>query len=471
MPAVGSYVIVPGAFMVIFSFLETLGIRNARLRLLAALPVSAYLLYTFIVGALKIPRLRLIDLFIEYDAARVLAAHGRIYALQQLRAMADRIGGVRYGSAFSSLLSGYTHPPSGTFFDLRWTLWDWQQVKVAYAIITPMLFVASLCLIWLALKPMAPRVLHWIFPAALFVFFIPAADSMGLGQSDITIFFFMVVSFWAYRRGHTLGSGLALGVAILMKLSPAVFLLYWAWKREWRMLIYSLVSVAFIGLLTLPVVGLKLWMQFITQIFPALATGTAYAQNQSLPGLIARLMLDPRFAQGLQSAPSVPAVRLVTYLVSALVIGLALYFTRGRLVKPAALPFALEYSVWLIVTIVISPIAWDHYFTWMLLPFSVLLTVFLNSTFNLPRAIVSGCVYVVGLLLVNISPTLFFSFPQAWQKSPLLYGALLVLLICFERLEALRAAQSLRITSTAPGPAGSLASITIPPLNTGSREN
>src|SRR5205823_11984447 len=98
--------------MVSFSFLETLGLINARARAHAALLVGSFLLYTFVVGILRMPRLRLIDLFMEYVAARVLAAHGKIYSFRQLRAMADHIGGVPYGSAVSNLLSAYTHPPS-----------------------------------------------------------------------------------------------------------------------------------------------------------------------------------------------------------------------------------------------------------------------------------------------------------------------------------------------------------------------
>jgi hypothetical protein len=422
----------------IFSFLETLFLKNPRLRRIVALLICTYPVVDFLRYAARVPRQRLIDLFVQYVAGRVLAVHGDIYSFKELRSMADQIGGVRYGSAFSNLLSAYTHPPSDTFFDLRWTPFSFPDVKVIYAVITPLLYLATLILIWRTLKPMGSRELHWVFPVLLFALFLPTRGSLGLGQSDITIMFPMVLVFWAFSREHDLVAGIALGFAILTKIAPAVFLLYWLWKREWRVLIYAVATTILIVLITLPVVGIDLWIQFVTQIFPALSTGSAYAQNQSLPGLIDRLILDPRFAAGLQSAPNVPAVRAVSTAAELIVVGLAMWFTRGRPASRLSLRFAHEFSIWLTVLLLVSPIAWDHYFTWLLLPITVLLAALLNSQLTVPRAAILFCTLALALWLVNTPVATFFNYPEAWQKSPLLYGSLIILALLFERREGTR---------------------------------
>lgn len=421
----------------LFSFLETLFLKNASIRQTAALLICAYPVLDFALYASKVPRQRLIDLFVQYVAARVLAVHGNIYSFAELRAMANHIGGVRYGSAFSNLLLAYTHPPSDTFFDLRWTPFGFPDVKLIYSFVTPLLYLTSLVLIVWTLKPMAARGLHWIFPVLLFALFLPTRASLGLGQSDITIFFPMVVAFWAFSRDHDLVGGIALGVAILTKIAPAVFLVYWLWKREWRVLIYALATSILIILISLPFVGIDLWIRFVTQIFPALSTGTAYAQNQSLPGLINRLMLEPRFAAGLQSAPNVPAIRAVSTAAELILVGLAMLVTGGRRGSRNSLRFALEFSVWLIVLLIISPIAWDHYFTWLLLPITVLLSSLLNSQLTIARGAILFSALVVGLWLVNTPVATFFNYPEAWQKSPLLYGSLIILALLFERIQGL----------------------------------
>ncbi len=428
----------------LFSFLETLFLKNASVRQIVALLLCAFPVLDFVLYVAKVPRQRLIDLFVQYVAARVLAVHGNIYSFSELRAMADQIGGVRYGTAFSNLLLAYTHPPSDTFFDLRWTPLGFPEVKLVYSFITPLLYLASLILILCTLKRVAPRQLHWLFPVLLFALFLPTRASLGLGQSDITIFFPMVVVFWAFTRDHDSVGGIALGFAILTKIAPAVFLLYWFWKREWRVSIYAVATAVLLILISLPVVGIELWIRFVTQIFPALSTGTAYAQNQSLPGLINRLMLEPRFAAGLQSAPSVPAVRAVSTAVELVLVGLAMFVTRGRLGSRDSLRFALEFSVWLIVLLLISPIAWDHYFTWLLLPTTVLLAALLNSQLTITRGAILLCALVVGLWLVNTPVATFFNYPEAWQKSPLLYGSLIILGLLFERIESTRTVTLLR---------------------------
>src|SRR5712692_8745610 len=110
--------------MQILSFLETLFLKNPRLRRIVALLICTYPVVDFLLYAARIPRQRLIDLFVRYVAARVLAVHADIYSFKELRSMADQIGAVRYRSAFSSLLLRYTHPPSDTFFDLRYLLFN-----------------------------------------------------------------------------------------------------------------------------------------------------------------------------------------------------------------------------------------------------------------------------------------------------------------------------------------------------------
>lgn len=425
--------------MTSLSFLETLFLRNVRLRRIAALIICAYPAIEFLLYVSRVPRQRLIDLFVRYVAASILLAHGDLYSLPAQRAMADQIGGVRYGTAFSNLLLGYTHPVSDTLFDLRYLPFRFPDAKWAYTIESAVLYIAALVILWIGLKPLTPRVLHWVFPVLLFALFLPSRSSLGLGQSDIAIFFLMTALFWAYSRDRELVAGIALGLAILTKLTPGVLIIYWLWKREFRIAVYSVVSAGIVVLATLPFVGLDVWRQFVTEVFPALSTGTGYADNQTLPGLINRIMLDPRFSQGLRSAPNVPIVRIVTFATELAVLAIALWFTRGRVTYRRSLRLALELSTWLIVLLVISPIAWDHYFTWLLMPITVILAALLNSQLSWFRATALITAFVIGLWLVNTPVATFINNPDVWQRSPLLYGSLIILGILFERLETSRA--------------------------------
>lgn len=424
------------AALPIFSFLETLYLKNPTVRRIAAIILCAYPVWSFIRSTANLPRQRLIDLFVRYVAANVLQQGGDIYSFSQLRAMADRIGGVRYGSAFSNLLLGYTHPPSDTFFELRYVSFAYPVAKWIFLGEMTLLYAACAILVWKTLRPMAPHMVHWAFIVILFGLWAPTGASLGLGQSDIWIFSLMLVAFWAFTRKRDMVAGVAIGIASLTKLTPALLLVYWAWKREWRVVFYALATMAVVLVVSLPVIEVNRWIEYATQIFPALSTGTAYAQNQSLPGLISRLMLEPKYAAGLQSAPSEPAVRVATTAAELALVGLGLIFTRGRLKSRLDFKFALEYSVWLTILLVISPISWDHYFTWMLLPVVVMLVALLNYDLDLVHGVVLTVGLAVAIWLLNTPVGTFFGYPQAWQRSPLLYGSLIILVLLIERITA-----------------------------------
>ncbi|MGB8647807.1 MAG: glycosyltransferase family 87 protein [Anaerolineae bacterium] len=405
---------------------------------LVAVLVCAWPVYDFVQYALKVPKQRLIDLFVQYTAARVLAAQGDIYSFTALKQMANKIGGVNYGSAFSNLLLGYTHPPSDTFFDLRWTLFNWPDVKLLYGILTPLLFLATLLMVWDTLRRSAPRPLHWLWPVVLFALYAPVRSSLGLGQQDILILFLVALSFWALSRGHDLTAAVPIAIATLVKITPGIFVLYFLWKREWRIALYTMAATLAIVLLGLPWVGIDRWFQFVTQIFPAISTGTSYFDNQSLPGLINRLLLDPVYAQGLQSAPSVPLLRVLNTGAELLLVGAVLFLSRGRRISRRSLTHALEFSLLLLIQPIISPIAWDHYYTWLVFPVTVLLAALMSSRLSLTRATLILAALGAGLWLTNIGSQDFQRFPAAWEKSPILYGALIIFLLLGERVEGER---------------------------------
>lgn len=419
------------AALSILSFLETLYLRNPWLRRAAAIAICIYPILNFARATANLPKQRLIDLFVRYVAATILQHGGDIYSLAQLKAMADRIGGVRYGTAFSNLLLGYTHPPSDTFFELRFAFFAYPIAKWVYLAESTLLYAGCAFLLWQSLKPMAPRRLHWALPIILFGLFAPTGASLGLGQTDVTIFFFMIVAFWAFSRGRDLVAGLAIAIAVFTKLVPGLLLVYFLWKREWRVVAYAAGAMAGVFLVSLPVIGVERWIEYVTQILPALSTGTAYAQNQSLPGLINRLMLEPRFASGLQSAPNVPIVRAAITATQIALCGLALIVSRRRLASRLDLRFGLEYGVWLTVILLVSPVSWDHYFVWMLLPIIVILVKLLNSGAGNVYGLAMAASVLFGLWLINTPPGSYFTNRDAWQKSPLLFGALIILLLLF----------------------------------------
>src|SRR4029077_5987831 len=64
----------------------------------------------------------------------------------------------------------------------------------------------------------------------------PFAGDLTHGNINLFILFLVVASLRAFYRRHDFTAGLHLALAIACKLTPALFVPYFLWKRSWRTL-------------------------------------------------------------------------------------------------------------------------------------------------------------------------------------------------------------------------------------------
>jgi hypothetical protein len=109
----------------------------------------------------------------------------------------------------------------------------------------------------------------------------------------------IVLHLWLYRRGREWAAGSALALAICLKMTPALFILYWLYQRNWRLL----GGCAAAGLVMVVIIPAALlgpghyaeltdtWLD--NMIFKGLG-GQWYPvhTNQSLHGVVSRYLLD-----------------------------------------------------------------------------------------------------------------------------------------------------------------------------------
>ncbi len=127
----------------------------------------------------------------------------------------------------------------------------------------------------------------------------PIVGDLQHGNVNLFILFLVVAALTAFRTRRDLLSGLLFGLAVACKVTPALFIPYFLWKRQWRVL-----AGCAAGLL------LFLWPGFVPALFlgwednqkqvggwyqemvyPFIVEGkvTSEHNNQSLPGLVTRL--------------------------------------------------------------------------------------------------------------------------------------------------------------------------------------
>ena len=271
----------------------------------------------------------------------------------------------------------------------------------------------------------------------------PILGDLSHGNINIFILFLVTGCLYSFARGRDLLAGALLALAIACKVTPALFVIYFLWKRSFRVLAGTAIGLA-LFFFVIPSLFFAIqegslsggWNRnldslvswFNGMIVPYLVHGvvTPEKENQSLPGVLTRLLthspsfsawidgiyvplsfhniadLDPkiikRVVQGCQGLFLLAMVWLCRTPVRSATPG------AGR-TGPAV---AAEYSFILIGMLMFSERTWKHHCVTLLLPFVVMAAV--ATTRTAPgrlRAALAIVLTVATLLIFSTSSGAF----------------------------------------------------------------
>jgi hypothetical protein len=216
------------------------------------------------------------------------------------------------------------------------------------------------------------------------------------GQLNVAVAAGMVGCWAARRAGRSGLAGILLGAAFALKPIPGLFFVYYLWRRDWR-----LVGAAVLTLLVLSGLGLVLsgpggaWI-WATVNYPSHASvWPGYPDNASLRGFFTRIF-GPSDWKPRPPLP-LPFVSMLLWIVS----GAALTLLAMLAARPPAgstgrrsLLFMdppapddptsdVEIAVLTILSLLVTPIVWPHYYVVLVMPVTVV-------TVALARLIVDG---------------------------------------------------------------------------------
>ena len=180
----------------------------------------------------------------------------------------------------------------------------------------------------------------------------PVRSNMDYGQINLLLMWLVVADL---RQPRPKFRGLAIGLAAAVKLTPIVYLLFFAVRRDWRSVIQGAVAFSTLSLvawLILPADSALYWFHEVTDV--ARVGSIASTSNQSLNGMLHRLHFLGRATN---------AAVWVALCFTVVVLG-------GLIVRRLASnqrPLVESVLVLALVELLISPISWTHHWSWLAL--------------------------------------------------------------------------------------------------------
>ncbi len=193
-----------------------------------------------------------------------------------------------------------------------------------------------------AVMPVRSTVKLLVFAVAAFSHSVLVDLSLG----NVSLLVVVALAFVWRGLDRPMGS-IAAAVAMSVRPTMGVLLVWWAVRRRWRAVLWAIGAGIVLILITLPFVGIEAWQDFVT-VLRNVSQVTGVPNNMDLATTLLRLNLDPMVAT---------AALYAGYAVAIGATVLSLRHDRD-----------LSFMVTISATMLLAPLLWNHYLASLLLP-------------------------------------------------------------------------------------------------------
>ncbi|MBI3449468.1 MAG: DUF2029 domain-containing protein [Acidobacteria bacterium] len=225
----------------------------------------------------------------------------------------------------------------------------------------------------LCLPPRRDRTLSGLAAAALVALtFYPVWHHLKIGQSSLLVLLLLAACLALLRRGREGAAGLALSGAILLKLTPVIFIPFLWMRGRRRAAVAATLAVAALTAISLAVTGPAAQITYVTRMIPLLSAGTAFYPNQSLNGFVTRLLGAGDLMKA-DLSTGLGAARAASGAAAAALVGLSFLAIFRRRGETGMRADDDGFALLTVASLLASPISWEHHYVCLLLPAFILI--------------------------------------------------------------------------------------------------
>ena len=180
----------------------------------------------------------------------------------------------------------------------------------------------------------------------------PISQTLAYGQVNTFLALLVMFDVFVLGRRGSKWAGVGIGLAMAIKLTPAIFLVYLIVSRQWRMLRVAMLTAIAATLVAAVVAPTATWQYFTSLLWDSSRVGVPdNTANQSINGVLARF-----------AAPLAPD-KIAWVLGALLILLVGIRRVRQAVVAGDTL---LAVTVTGLLGVLISPVSWIHHAVWIL---------------------------------------------------------------------------------------------------------
>ena len=289
--------------------------------------------------------------------------------------------------------SQFVYPPTSLPFYGLFALFDPDSAGLLWMATYFAVFAAAFLALAFTLRREVRSLYLWILPLLFFTSF-PLLVLMELGQSDLLVASLSVLGLVSMKLNRRYLSALLLSLAVLMKVTPAVLLIYFVlYRRDMKYLASFLLSTLGIVGVSLLVVPVQWYWYYIVKVAPTLSEVSSQAMNQSVV----------RYASLAGMSKISPVISILGF---GLLAVFALFVNSKRIRRFGISGILLDDAMFLmnvLVMLLLGPRSWPATYVWVLLPVALFLSGLIGENVRARfLALVGVAVILLNMTLVQL---------------------------------------------------------------------
>jgi hypothetical protein len=341
-------------------------------------------------GLAAIGRQEPLDLDINMVAADRAVHHQPLYDRSASRAAAVKLGGPSLEGSYTVPTNGFAGPPSTALLHVPFLAFDHETGVLLFRLCAAIGMLGAIALTASTL-PKGSRSLGALLGTGAMVGSMPLVQTLQLGQGHEFVMLGLAAGLWGVANKRWRIAGAGIGLATALKVSPGILLVYLLLRGKREAFVSGLGAMAALTFGAAAFGRPQDVLTWLRGVVPGISRGVV--QSTSLPAVLTRLTSSHHLRAGTELG-SWRYLALPLLMAGTVVLARVM---RNREMDP------LELGVLILLGLVVGPLTWGHYTTWVALPLVLLADRTRWESLN-PRQMVAALAAVgVALSLLTLT--------------------------------------------------------------------